>query len=246
MKNPTGNADYSAGPIGVRWQPNNQILASFGTGEVGVIDVATKTWVWKTKGYNGDAFQSPYDAELLPDGRIAVALRFNNGGRVSVYDRTTGAEVWRYLLPEAHSVQFRTAAQSYNSDLPTLLIGGFGNIKEVTYNPGGAQTVTWSVRSEYTHDTTVVDNDQVLTDEGYYIQKINRSGTQIWRKNTPDENRRVAVNPNFGGGYVYTVGEGDRIEFRDVNGNLLRDFARLSNDTTLDYPYGIQVIDYPG
>ena len=26
---------------------------------------------------------------------------------------------------------------------------------------------------------------------------------------------------------------------------LLRDFARLSDDTVLDYPYGIQVIDYP-
>ena len=33
---------------------------------------------------------------------------------------------------------------------------------------------------------------------------------------TPDEDRRIAVNPNVGGGYVFTVGESDRIEFRDV------------------------------
>jgi hypothetical protein len=246
MNNPSGSTEYSGGPIGVRWLPNNQILATFGSGEVGVIDVATKKWVWKTKGYNGDTFQSPYDAELLPDGRLAVALRFNDKGRISVYDRATGAEVWRHLLPNAHSVHFRTAAQSYNSDLPTLLIGGFGNIKEVTYNPGGSQAVTWVVKSEYTHDVMVVENDNLLTNEGYYVQKINRAGTRLWKKNTPDEDRRVAVNPNFGGGYIYTVGEGDRIEFRDVNGNLLRDFSKLSDNTVVDYPYGIQVIDYPG
>jgi hypothetical protein len=247
MNNPTGRSDYSSGPIGVRWLANNQILATFGTGEVGVIDVATKSWVWKVQGFNGEPFQSPYDAELLPDGNLAVALRFNNNGRVSVYNRSTGAEVWRHLVPQAHAVHFRTAAQSYNTDSPTLLIGGFGDIKEVTYTPGGgSQAVAWRVASEYTHDVIVVESDRLITTEGYYIQKIDRVGTKLWKWNTPDEDRRVAVNPNLGGGYVFTVGEGDRIEFRDNNGHLLRDFNRLSNGTVLDYPYGIQVIDYPG
>ena len=115
MLDPTANGDYACGPIGVRWLPNNQILATFGTGEVGVIDVATKAWVWKTKGYNGDAFLSPYDAELLPDGNLAVATRFNKNGRVTVYNRATGAEVWKHALRKAHSVHYRTADQSYNS-----------------------------------------------------------------------------------------------------------------------------------
>ncbi len=246
MHNPAANPSSAAGPLGVRWLPDKQILATFGTGEVGVIDVATKSWVWQTKGYDGDWFQSPYDAELLPDGNLAVATRWNDGGRVAVYNRTTGREVWRHLVPEAHSVRFRSAGQSYDSDLPTLLMGGFGDVKEVTYNPGGAQAVTWRVASEYTHDAIVVENDNVITTEGYYIQKIERSGGPIWRRSTPDENRRVALNPNVGGGYVFTVGEGDRIEFRDVDGNLLRDFARLSDGTVLDFPYGLQVIDYPG
>jgi hypothetical protein len=246
MDNPSGNTSFAGGPIGVRWLPNNQILVTCGTGEVGVIDVATKKWLWQVKGFNGEAFMSPYDAELLPDGNLAVATRFNSGGRVTVYNRFTGQEVWRYLLPEAHSVHFRTAAQSYNSDLPTMLVGGFGDVKEVTYDPGGPQTVTWSVKTEYTHDVMVVENDRVLTTEGYYIQKLDRSGTRLWKKSTPDEDRRMALNPNFGGGYVYSVGEGDRIEFRDVDGNILREFSRLSDDTVLDYPYGIQVIDYPG
>ena len=28
--------------------------------------------------------------------------------------------------------------------------------------------------------------------------------------------------------------------------HLLRTFSRLSDDTVLDYPYGVQVIEYPG
>jgi hypothetical protein len=244
--NPLQRADYTAGPIGVRWMTGNKILATFGTGEVGLIDVATKRFDWKVWGFNGDAFQSPYDAELLPDGNLAVALRFNNGGRISVYNLQTGEEVWKHYLSNAHSVHFRTAAQSYNSDDPTLLVGGWGNIREVAYRPNGGQNVTWQVKSEYTHDAIVVENDRLITTEGYYVQKIDRVGTKLWKKMTPDEDRRIAVNPNAGGGYVFTVAESDRIEFRDQDGNLLRDWSALSDGTGLDYPYGIQIIDYPG
>ena len=178
--------------------PGNRILATFGTGEVGLIDVATKTFVWKVWGFNGDSFQSPYDAELLPDGNLAVALRFNNGGRISVYNLTTGEEVWKHYLSNAHSVHFRTAGQSYNTDDPTLLVGGWGNIREVAYRPSGGQNVTWQVKSEYTHDAIVVENDRLITTEGYYVQKIDRVGTKLWKKMTPDEDRRIAVNPNAG------------------------------------------------
>jgi len=58
-----------------------------------------------------------------------------------------------------------------------------------------------------------LEDDRLITTEGYYIQKIERTGTPVWKRSTPDENRRVAINPNFGGGYVFTVAEGDRIEF---------------------------------
>ena len=51
MANPTGNPSSAAGPLGVRRLPGNQILATFGTGEVGVIDVATKRRVWQTVAY---------------------------------------------------------------------------------------------------------------------------------------------------------------------------------------------------
>ena len=108
------------------------------------------------------------------------------------------------------------------------------------------QNVTWQVQTEYTHDVMVVESDRLLTTEGYYIQKIDRVGTKLWRRSTPDENRRIAVNPNAGGGYVYTVAESDRVEIRDSNGWLVRDWSMLSDGTGLDYPYGIQVIQYPG
>ena len=223
---------------------NNQILATFGTGEVGVIDVATKKWVWRTSGYNADWFQSPYDAEILPDGNLAVAMRYNDGGRVDVYDRATGKVVWRHLLSNAHSVRYRSAAQSYQSNDPTLLVGGWGAVREVAYRPNGGKQVTWSAATEYTHDALVVENDLVLTTEGYYIQKINRSGGQIWRRSTPEENRRIALSPY--GGYIYTVGEGDRIEFRDTGGNLTRQWSLVTDGSKLDYPYGLQQISYPG
>jgi hypothetical protein len=242
--NPTGRTSGTPGPLGVRWMPNNQILATFGTGEVGLIDVATKKWVWKTLGYNGDWFQSPYDAEILPDGNLAVATRFNEGGRITVYNRSTGAVVWKHLLSNAHTVHYLTAAQSFDHTYPTLLVGGWGAIREVAYMPSGGQKITWSAKTEYTHDALLVETNKILTTEGYYIQKIDQFGNQLWKWMTPDEERRIAVNPN--GGYIYSVGEGDRIEFRDTAGKLLRQWSAVSDGTHLDYPYGIQVVDYGG
>jgi hypothetical protein len=253
MDNPVNGG----GPLGVRWLPGNQILATFGTGEVGVIDVATKKFVWMTKGYNSDWFQSPYEAELLPDGNLAVATRFNDGGRVDVYNRTTGQLVWRHKLNEAHAVVYRSAAESYNSSHPTLLIGGWGATKEVVYAPSAGetgQTVTSTVLTEYTHAAIVAPgSDDLLTTEGYYVQRIRRDSTPVWRhfvpKNEvtpepndrlPEELRRVAVDPR--GGLIYTGAEADRMEFRNDKGEFLRSWSRLSDGSYLDYPYGLQVI----
>jgi hypothetical protein len=259
--NPTGRADGSSGPLGVRWVGTNQILATFGTGEVGLIDVATKKFVWKTAGYNNDWFQSPYEAELLPDGNVAVAMRFNDGGRVDVYNPKTGELVWRHKLNQAHAVKYRSAAESYNSELPTLLIGGWGATKEVVYAPAAGetgQTVTSTVKTEFTHAAIVAPgSDDLLTTEGYYVQRIRRDGTPVWRQYVPlneatpepndrlfEELRRVAVNPH--GGLIYTGAEADRIEFRTDRGEFVRAWSRLSDGSTVDYPYGIQVISYAG
>ncbi len=245
FNNPTGGTSRYDGPLGVEWLPNNQILATFGTGQVGIIDAATKTWVWETSGYNGDWFQSPYAANLLPDGNIAVALRYNSGGECVVYNRTTGAVVWQYLLSNAHIVRYEPSSVAYNSpDHPAILCGGWGQTAEVTYAPGTSanQTVTWSIPTEYTHDALHVENGYMLTSEGYYIQKIDRSDNLIWKISTPDEERRIAVNPY--GGYIYTVLLGDRVEFRGTDGHLISQFSKLSDGTTLYYPYGIAVIDW--
>lgn len=242
MPNPTGNPSQYAGPLGVRWMPGGKILATFGTGEVGQIDVATKTFDWMTKGYNQDWFQSPYDAQLLPDGNLAVATRYNEGGRVTVYNRSTGAVVWKKLLSQAHSLLYRTPAESYNSSKPTLLLGGFGSDQEVTYQPGRAPKVVWQTSSEYTHDILPVPGGtNLLTSEGYYIRMIDRTGKVLWRKETPQEDRRFAVNPS--GGFVVSAGEGDVIEFRNSDGTLARSWSTLSDGSRLNYPYGIRVID---
>lgn len=241
--NPNGRG-AGAGPLGVRWQPNNQILATFGTGEVGLIDVASKSWVWQTSGYNQVWFQSPYDAELLPDGNLAVAVRFNDTGRVTVYNRTTGATVWNHLLSNAHAVHFRSVG--YNTTLPTLLIGGWGTIAEVAYQPNSGetgQTVTWSVNSTWTHDVIPLPNDQLLSTEGQSVQKIDRLGSQLWTASTPD-GKHLAINPDSG--YIDTQGHGNSIEFRDLNGILTNAWTTLTNGSPLNYPYGIQVVDFSG
>ena len=85
----------------------------------------------------------------------------------------------------------------------------------------------------------------LLTVEGYYIQKLDRqSNTQAWKVMTPDEDRRVAINPS--GGYIYTVAQGNRIEFRDINGKMIQQLSTLRNGTRFNYPYGIRVITYSG
>jgi hypothetical protein len=211
--------------------------------------------VWKTSGWKDDWFRSPYDAEILPDGKLAVAMRFNSGGRVDVYDLQTGEVVWRHLLPHVHSVTYRSAEQSYNSPYPTLIIGGWGVTKEVAYAPSAGetgQTVAWSVATEFTHDVVVMEDDSLLTTEGYYAQRITRTGAVVWRQyvpvdergnRLPEELRRVAVTPE--GQLVYTGAEANRIEFRRPNdGSRIRMWSVLSDGTAVNYPYGIQLSDY--
>ncbi len=242
MANPSGNPSASSGPLGVRWMKGGKILATFGTGEVAQIDVASKTLDWSVKGFNQDWFQSPYDAQLLPDGNLAVATRYNEGGRISVYNRSTGAVVWKKLLSNAHSLMYRNPKQSWNSKSPTLLIGGWGSNQEVTYRPGQTPQVVWQVKAEFTHDILpMAGGKKLLTSEGYYIRQIDRSGKVLWRKDTPQEDRRFAINPN--GGFIVSSGEGDVIEFRQNDGSLVRSWGELSDGTSLNYPYGIRVID---
>ncbi len=270
MDNPAGDPSPSAGPLGVRWLPGNRILATFGTGAVGIIDVASKTWVWRVNGDNYcsgctyNPFQSPYEAELLPDGNVAVAMRYNQDGRVDVFDPTTGAVVWTHLLYQAHAVYYRP--QGYNTSYPTLLIGGWGETDEVAYAPRAGetgQTVTWSAPTEYTHTALPVENDNVLTVEGYYVQQLDRQGHRVWyvsatgTDNQSQEARRVAFNPY--GGYIVTyIGSAQsnpqtasHIEFWDTNRQVVQRLQTLSNvnpgqSSVLNFPYGIQVIDYPG
>jgi hypothetical protein len=252
--NPTGRTDLVSGPLGATWLSGNRILATFAGGDVGIVDVATKKMVWRTAGYHEDWFQSPYEAALLPDGNVAVALRFNDGGRVDVYDPDNGDLLWRHPLSNAHSVKYRTPSQSYGTKHPTLLIGGWGATREVAYAPAAGQTgqtVTWNVATEFTHDALVVDQNDVVTTEGYYAQRIDRAGNPIWRQFVPvdetgqrlfEELRRVAVNPL--GGLVYSGAEANRIEFRDAaTGVLGRSWSAVAGDgSRLNYPYGIQVI----
>jgi hypothetical protein len=242
--NPTGNGSSFAGPLGVRWMPNGHILATFGTGKVGEIDPATKTFVHKT---TGDGFQSPYDAQLLSDGNLAVATRFNSGGRVAVFRGWSSTIVWSRAVPQAHTLEFRPAGTGYHTSLPTLIVGGFGDLEEVTYQPGGPQTVVWSGHSEFTHRVIVDSDGNLVATEGYYFHRFTRAGSELWRvqKNPTEESRGIAENP-VTPGFIFVILSDNAIEFYDRNGHFQRLWRQLSDGSILQHPYGLRTIQYPG
>jgi hypothetical protein len=290
---PLGDALTYSGPLSVRWLPNNHILASFGTGVVGEIDpskqcpgfpgqpdynAANNPFVWKYTGPAGDGFQSPYDADLLPDGTIAVALRFNlapgqtQKGKVAVYDRKktgSAATVWQRPVPEAHTVTYFPAGTGYQTTQPELLVGGFGSdtadpndgLEEVVYAAGqdpSQQVVTWHGKSEFTHRAIVDSGDDIISSEGYYLHKIHRDGTEVWRQQLhrppPStqhiEWRGIAEDPTTGG-YIAAEFTDSQIYFYSRDGQtLLKHWGIYNlNDgspyTYMRFPYGLRVITYP-
>ena len=254
--NPTGETSAYSGPLGVRFMPNGHILATFGTGKVGEIDPATKTFLWKTAGFNADYFKSPYDAEVLPDGSLAVATAQNEGGRVAVYNRVTGALLWKYLINYPHYVELVPAGKGTGTTRPTLLMAGFSKTTEVVYDPGqpdDKQVVyQWQLGSN-TH-RAILDGDGrslILSDWDNLVKLARPTQTVVWSRpqgNTGHgEVRGVAIS-QAGPGYVfaYRIWNGaSQIRFTDANGNVTREFSSLSDGTRLNLPWGLRTILWP-
>jgi hypothetical protein len=241
FRNPLGDTDGTSGPIGVRWRGQGKIIATFGTGDVGQIDAATKTFDWRVEGFGDDYFTSPYDAQLLPRGKLAVATRYDEGGRVAVYDRSSGRRVWRHLISNAHAVTYRPPRLSYRTKFPTLIVGGYGAIRELTYRPGRTPRKVWGVSADDTHGVLPMPDGTLLSAEDVLIRRVKRSGDERWRRSTPGLAKRITRLPD--GVFAVTIAEDDRVELRNSRGRLLRSFRKLSDGTRLDYPYGIRTVD---
>ncbi len=242
-KNPTGRASRYAGPIGVRWNGAGRILATFGTGEVGEIDVATKTWVWKTDGFEGKYFHSPYDAQILPDGNLAVLTKYDEGGRAAVYDRSTGHMVWSVRVPRAHAMLYRTPRQSWGTALPTLIVGGRGEIAEFTYRAGSSPRLVWRTATRISHDLVAGRGSTLLSQDGTYLRRFRHTGPNLWRQPMAGTARRLVINPAHRGQLLVAGGSQNNIQFRRLaDGSLIRQWSRLSDGTRLDWPYGIRAI----
>jgi hypothetical protein len=176
-----------------------------------------------------------------------VATRFNSGGRVAVFKGWSSTIVWQRAVPQAHALEFRPAGTGYHTSLPTLIVGGFGELDEVTYQPGGPQTVVWSGHSEFTHRVIIDSDGNLVATEGYYFHKFNRAGQNFWRiqKNPTEESRGIAENP-VTPGYIVVILSDNAIDFYDRNGNFQRKWRQLSDGSILQHPYGLRTIQYPG
>jgi hypothetical protein len=251
--NPTGETSASSGPLGVRWLPNGHILATFGTGKVGEIDPATKTFVWKVSGFNGDWFASPYDAGFLPDGNLVVASARSGTGRVTVYNPATGAQVWRYDVNFARLSELIPAGSGTNTTQPTLLMGGRDKLTEAIYDPGQPddKTVVWQWAGGDTH-RAILDRDGrsiVLSDTNDFIKLARPSQDVTWSRaqgNTSGEEMRGVAMTDNGYVYGYRIWYGQsQVRFADADGQLLRSWSALSDGTRLNLVWGLRTISYP-
>jgi hypothetical protein len=242
-RNPTGLSSRYAGPIGVRWTGPGRILATFGTGEVGEMDVATKTWVWRTKGFEGEYFHSPYDAQVLPDGNLAVVTKYDEGGMVAVYDRATGHRVWSVRVPQAHAMLYRSPKDSWGTRLPSIIVGGRGEIAEFSYRAARTPKLVWRTSTRLSHDVVAGPGDTLLSQDGTYLRRFAHTGPNLWREPMVGKARRLATNPAHPGQLVVAGGSKNNIQFRRLSdGSLIRQWSRLSDGTRLDWPYGIRVV----
>ncbi|MEP6814766.1 MAG: hypothetical protein ABI873_04350 [Marmoricola sp.] len=255
LDNPTGETSAYSGPLGVRWMSNGHILATFGTGEVGEIDPVTKTFVWVTTGYNGSWFRSPYDAQILPDGNLAVATARNDGGRVTVYNRTTGAVVWNYPIHYPHLVEMVPAGKGTHTSKPTVLMGGFSRLTEAVYDPGHAddKRVVWRWRvAQSSIHRAILDRDghSVVVSNHDYLWKVARPRQRVtWKRfqgnRSHGETRGVAMTRT---GYVmgHRVWRGaSEIRFSNSYGRTMRTWTRLSDGTRLNLVWGLRTFNYP-
>ena len=241
--NPTGRSSQYSGPLGVRWTAPGKILATFGTGEVGQIDVATKTFDWKVDRLGGEYLKSPYDAQVLPDGRLAVVLRRNHGGMVAVYDRSSGRRVWQVRLHETHTMLYRSPSVSWGTDGPSIMVGAKGRIAEYTYQPGHRARLLWQRHSRWSHDLVAVGDGTYLSQDGTYVHRFRHTGGDIWRVPSSFVWRRIALDPADPQQFVQAGGSQGNVQVRRLgNGSLVRQWSRLSDGTRLEWPYGLRIV----
>ncbi len=253
--NPTGETSSSSGPLGVRWLPNGHILATFGTGKVGEIDPTTKTFVWKVSGFNGDWFASPYDAQPLPGGRLAVANARQGTGRVTVYDTATGAQVWKYPVNFARLVEMVPAGSGTGTTQPTLLMSGRDRLTEAVYAPGAPDdaTSTWEWAAGSNTHRAILDRDGrslVLSDWNNLVKVSRPTQDLAWSRpqgNTSGEEMRGIAMTATGYVYGYRIWYGaSQVRFADAEGNLLRSWTSLSDGTRLNLVWGVRTISWNG
>ena len=140
------------------------ILVTSSSGAVILIERATKKCLFYAHTPNA------HSAEVLPEGRIAVALSTNpNGNSISIYDRNHPDEVlFSDSLYSGHGAVWNPARQR----LYTL---GYDDLREYslvnwnTSSPSLKLEKKWMIPGQSGHDLSYVSTDELLVTEHYGV-----------------------------------------------------------------------------
>ena len=180
------------------------ILVTSSSGSVVLIERATKKCLFYALVPNA------HSADVLPDGRIAVALSEHpNGNCIEIYDRKQSEKVlYRDSLYSGHGAVWNARRQR----LYTL---GFDELREYslvnwkTSSPSLKLERKWTIPGSSGHDLSPVSDDELLVSEHYGVHSfniLNETFTPFEPLKTAENIKSVYYNRKSGK-LVYTQAE---------------------------------------
>jgi len=161
------------------------ILITSSSGAVVLIERATKKCLFYAHVPNA------HSADVLPGGRIAVALSTNpNGNSISIYDRNhPEQELFRDSLYSGHGAVWNTTRQR-------LYVLGYDELRAYslvnwnTSSPSLKLEKKWMIPGQSGHDLYPVSDDELLISEHYGVHSFDISSETF----TPFEPLKTAEN----------------------------------------------------
>jgi len=136
---------------------NRKLLITSSAGGLIILDVRTKEVLFHTY------VPMAHSADMLPEGRVAVALSTDKeGNSLEVYDLDCNEKpIYRDSLYSGHGVVWNAKRQSLYA-LGGRELREYKLIDWMGENPSLEKVSTWIIPVNYGHDLTAVDEDRLL------------------------------------------------------------------------------------